>query len=364
MKITGKSTVIVLTSLGLIISGCASPVTAPAQTELAELNPTATSEAAAATATSQPTHVPTATVWPPVFDPYSLGDIRDLDSFVVTINDKNTVNGELTELTNTIGYVREPYAVYQWNEYSSGMDRTYVIEDTTYTETGSGDWYISGGSSDDIFVKAGIPTNNTEKLTDAQFVGEEEYQGIAAYHFVLEPMSSSAISEIEGDFFLAIAGNYVLYSHWKETSTQGDFKQVYEVTEALSSIDQLTEITIPGDMQDMVTAANLPVELGLPLPPDSALHEMIRYESGSGVDDYYFSTPKTSIDEFLDYYRNLPTTDGWTVSHIGHVSIHENDCEFNRECVIINKGSTQVILYYNGGPIRVEFDWPHLFSPL
>jgi hypothetical protein len=32
--------------------------------------------------------------------------------------------------------------------------------------------------------------------------------------------------------------------------------------------------------------------------------------------------------------------------------------------VILNKGSTQVILYYNGSSIRAEFDWPHLYSPL
>src|SRR5688572_16080269 len=61
------------------------------------------------TATSKPTLAPTATVWPPVFDFFSLKDIRNLDSFVVTVNENNTVNGQLTELTNTIGYIKEPY---------------------------------------------------------------------------------------------------------------------------------------------------------------------------------------------------------------------------------------------------------------
>jgi hypothetical protein len=323
--------------------------------------------APAPTATLRPTAGPTATVWPPAFVPWSLGDIRQLDSFIVTINEKNTVNGELTELTNTIGYIKEPYRAYNENKYYSGLDRTYTIDDWTYAITGSGDWYISARSNDDIFSKADIPAGNTERLADAQFAGQEDFEGIPAYHFVLEPVKSTdgnTSNELEGDFYLAQEGNYVLYSHWKETSTQGDFTQVYEVTESLASINQLTEIKIPADMTEMVTAAKLPAATGLPLPADSAPYGMIRYRSGTGVDLYQFTAPSISIDEFLDFYRNLPPTDGWQVTHVGHVNLHQDDCEFTRECVIINKGSTQVILYYNGSTIRAEFDWPHLYSPL
>jgi hypothetical protein len=113
-----------------------------------------------------------------------------------------------------------------------------------------------------------------------------------------------------------------------------------------------------------VKAANLPAETGLPLPEGSAPYGMIRYKNGIGVDLYQFTAPSMSIDEFLDYYRNLPPTDGWEVTHVGHVNLHQDDCEVTRECVIINKGNTQVILYFNGGSIRAEFDWPHLYSPL
>jgi hypothetical protein len=320
-----------------------------------------------ATATAQPTAGPTATVWPPSFVPWTLQDIRKLDSFVVTINEKNTVNGQLTELTHSIGYIKEPYSAYDQNKYASGADRTYTVDDWTYSLRDSGDWYISAGSNDDLFSKADIPAGNTEKLVDAQFAGQEDFQGIPAYHFVLEPVTSTDANtshQLEGDFYLAQDGNYVLYSHWKETSSQGDFVQVYEVTESLSSINQLTEIKLPTDMADMVAAAKLPADTGLPLPTGSALYGMIRYQHGIGVDLYQFTTPKISIDEFLDFYRNLPTTDGWQVTHVGHVSLHQDDCEFTRECVIISNGSTQVILYYNGGSIRAEFDWPHLYSPL
>lgn len=338
------------------------PTASAGPTLVASLEPTAKP-----TVTPKPTLGPTATVWPPTFDLWSLQDIRDLDSFVVTVNEKNTVNGELTEQTNTIGYIKEPYSAYNHNQYYSGMDRTYAVDGWTYSLTGSGDWYISVGSNDDLFSKAHIPTGNTEKLGEAQFAGQEDFQGIPAYHFVLDPVSSTEGNtkyQLEGDLYLAQDGNYVLYSHWKESSSQENFTQVYEVTQSMSSVNQLTEISLPADMTKMAAAVEMPTEMGLPLPMDSTLSRMIRYQHGIGVDLYFFRTPKTSIDEFLEFYRQLPTTDGWTVTHVGHVNLHQDDCEFTRECVIIKKGSTQVILYYDGASIRAEFDWPHLYSPL
>jgi hypothetical protein len=366
------------TSLQILLCALLLQACNPAATQTLISEPTASAEPTlvasveatavpTSTATTQPTAGPTATVWPPTFVPWSLQDIRELDSFVVTINEKNTTNGQLTELTNTIGYIREPYRAYNENKYYSGLDRTYVVDGWTYSLTGSGDWYISAGSNDDLFSKADIPVGNTEKLANAKFAGQEDFQGIPAYHFVLDSVRSAdanTSTELEGDLYLAQNGNYVLYSHWKETSSQGDFTQVYEVTESLSSINQLSEIKLPADMTEMVAAANLPAEMSLPVPANSTVDRMIRYKHGIGVDLYFFTNPKISPDEFLDFYRNLPTTDGWEVAHVGHVSLHQDDCEFTRECVMIRKGSTQVILYYYGDSIRAEFDWPHLYSPL
>lgn len=318
------------------------------------------------TKTPIPTREPTPTVWPPVFDLWSLEDLRSLDSFVVTVNEKNTVNGQLTERTFTIGYIQEPYSAYHLLEYEGGVNKTYVVNDRTYELTGSGDWYISTGTNRGLFAETD-PAYYAGKLVEAKFAGEEAYEGIAAYHFVLDAANSTesnADYQLEGELYLAREGNYLLFSHQLETSKQGDFVQNFEVTEVLSSINQLTEIKLPTDMEEMVSTSDLPFELALPLPPDSAFSGMIRYEHGIGVDLYSFSTPKTSIEEFLNFYRVLPSTDGWTVSHVGHVNLHQDDCEFIRECVIINNGSTQVVLYYNGGSIRAEFDWPHLYSPL
>src|SRR5262249_16884708 len=157
--------------------------------------------------------------WPPSFVSGSLRDIRELDSFVVTINEKNTVNGKLTELNNTIGYVKNPYSAYDQNQYAGGVDQTYVLDGCTYSLTASGDWYIFAESKDDGFAKADIPAGNTEKLVDAHFARQEDFHGIPAYHFILDPATSTnadLTDRLEGDFYLAQDGNYVLYSHWKE----------------------------------------------------------------------------------------------------------------------------------------------------
>ena len=359
--------VVLVFSLAILACGSATPTSVFEPTKAFEPSLVPSVQAAPeSTKTPIPTNQPTPTVWPPVFDIWSLEDLRTLDSFVVTINEKNTVNGQLTERTFTIGYVQEPYGAYRVLEYDGGVNKTYVLNDRTYELTGSGDWYISTGTKRGFFSETD-PAFYAGKLMEARFAGEQEYQGIAAYHFVLDAGNSTASSEyyqLEGELYLAKEGNFILFSHQLETSKQGDFVQTYEVTQTLSSIGQLTEITLPPDMEEMASTANLPFELGLPMPTDSAFSGMIRYRNGIGVDLYTFSTPKTSIEEFLSYYRALPPTDGWTVSHVGHVTLHENDCEFTRECVIINKGNTQVILYYNGGSIRAEFDWPHLYSPL
>jgi hypothetical protein len=365
MKSTARYVTALLIASALSLSGCASAATALAPTASAGVTVVPPSDTpASATPSAEPTEGPTATVWPPVFDPWSLGDIRDLDSFVASVIEENTVNGRVTMVDSTIGYVREPYGAYEVRKYTGGEERVYHVDGRTYTITDSGDWYITVRANDqDVLYEADIPAGNTERLGGAQFAGEEPYEGIPAYHFVLDPAASTPVpgtnSTLEGDFFLAQDGDYVLYAHWKDSASADNS---YEVTEALSSINQLPDITLPPEFLPMEEAIKLPQELGLPLPEGSAPSSMVRYR-GFGVDSYYFSTPRTSIEEFLDRYRNLPPTEGWTVSHVGHVSLHQDDCEVSRECVILNKGNTQVVLYYDGASLRAEFDWPHLFRP-
>jgi hypothetical protein len=264
-----------------------------------------------------------------------------------------------------MGYIKEPYAAYFINEYSSGVEKTYFVDGLMFTLTGPGDWYIETRKIS-LLDQANLPEANTEVLADAVFVGEEEYEGRAAYHFVLESVTMGS-DQFEGDFYLAKDGNYVLYSNWKSWRSDNDYIQL---TTTFSSVNQLSEITLPAEMQDMPAAADVPSELALPLPPESSFLSMIRYQSQLNVDRYWFSNPFASEDEFLDFYRNLPETDGWTVSHIGYVTKHGTDCavgDVSHECVIINNGSTQVVLAIDPlseNSLRAEFDWNHIFAPI
>ncbi len=338
-----------------------------------------TEEVVEATVTPSPTQGPTATVWPPVFDPRAIVDNSVLDSFILTINVKNTFDGDLTDVTTTIGYIKEPFSTYNLMEFPSspGEARTYVIGGWSYYMGDiRGDWYLTKQPYESLPFAANIlSSGNMAWVLSALFVGQEEYEGVPAFHFTFDETNldgyetnteANPSPEVEGDFYLTQEGKYVLYSHSKSTNISGDFVSIYEVTEALSSINQLTEITLPADFLEMDPALELPQEQGLPLPTDTTLAGLIRYNSGgSGVDYYTYTTSVNSNDEFLDFYRNLPPTDGWTVSHIGKVSLHaEFFCEFFQDCVIIYKGDAQVILYYNGGTITAEFDWKHRFSPL
>lgn len=367
-----QNTAVVFLLLSLFIFGC-SPANAtdvPGTTaEPSSAVPT-TEAGAEATATLRPTLAPTATVWPPVFDLYKLGSITDLDSFIVTINLKNTTNGDLTETTTTIGYIREPFSAYSLLDLGSEVAKTYVVAGRTYDVYG-GSWYLYAYAKNSLLFQADIPASNTSGLVDAKFVEQVDFEGIPTYHYVLEktdnPANESNVkSDIEGEFYVAIEGNYVLYSHSKSTTSQGDFYGTYEVTHTLSSINQLTEITLPADFLPMEEALDLPEKLGLPLPAGTILAEMIRYVTGGiGVDYYTYGTSVKNNDEFLDFYRNLQPTGGWTVSHIGKVSLHAYFfCEFLQDCVIMDKGDAHVILYFNGGTIKAEFDWEHHFSPL
>jgi len=55
--------------------------------------------------------------------------MRDyLDSLVVTVTVKNTVNGDTTQIVSTIGFIKEPYSAYNQNQYEIGSDRTYPPE--------------------------------------------------------------------------------------------------------------------------------------------------------------------------------------------------------------------------------------------
>ena len=372
LRMTPKGALAALAALLLV--ACGQGTATPATTSgTASTDPTATTEPGSATSPGDST-LPAG---PPVYDQRTLGDNLELDSFVATVTVSTTSSGMLSENVTTIAFVREPLSVSELATYvySGGQDsdRRYLVGGRSYEETSAGDWYLyeSGSpSAPHLGSTADLRNGNLVGVATADLVGEETYAGLPANHFVFDETDLTNYSAytpenpsptVEGDFYLASDGNYVLYTHYKETS---EFI-TREVTEVLSQVNQLTEITLPSDMAPMTQALDVGVALSRLLPPGSELSDMVRYRHGIGVDYYGFMTPVRGNDDFLDFYRAMPATDGWTVTHIGHVKPHleKINCEISVDCVILSKGGEQIVISFGNG-IILEFDREHVFSAL
>jgi hypothetical protein len=300
-----------------------------------------------------------------------------LPSFIQTVSVANTNDGQLSENTTVKGYVKDSNDAYELSSFatenSTDGERRYLIDGRSYEENVSGDWYLH-----EVGSRAGLDPSEGLDLRSGTLAGvltadladQGDFLGIPANHFVFDETdlynSSSSTPdrpspEVEGDFYLAQEGNYVLYTHSKETSPG----RVYEVTEDLSAIGQPVDIALPPDLAPMVEALDIGVALVRLLPPGTQLDGMLRYEHGIGVDYYSYATSMRSLDDFLTFFRALPPTDGWTVSHVGHVRPHleQINCETEVECVILNNGGEQIVISFRGG-ITLEYDREHVFSPL
>lgn len=388
MKTKLQTTKIFFIVLSLFVLGCilvspkttADPATAvgvtdmPPPTELAN------------TATLPPTDVPTATatVYPPVFDPETLGDNRELDSFIRTRTDIVTGGSEVYERQDTIGYIKEPFNAFIVTKYSRSdwsTEKAYWIGGRSYKTNATVDWLINleAGTEDyayflkvDADMRRGYITNADTSPISATFIGQEDFHGIPAYHFTfdqtnlsrygIEPGDSGYITETaQGDIYLSQAGNYLLYFHVKAT---GNFysviedAKVRELTEELSSINQLKEIAVPPEYLEPEQTL---LDLDLPLPAGTTLVAMRRF-GGASWETYAFAA-SVSNDEFLAFYENLAPTSGWTVSHIGQVTYHSPCSGQDQVCIIINKGDVQFILDYYEGSITADYDREHVFSP-
>jgi hypothetical protein len=350
----------------------------PATTEPTETSPPPTAEPTKETSPPSTAAGPTVPSGPAVFDPQTVASNLTLPSFILTVTVANTSGGQLNGSVTTSGFTKDPISVSKVASFSSDGTtdtvRDYLIDDRAYEENNFGDWYLyeRGSSgladfSDDLDLRSGTLAD----VLSARLDGQGEVAGIPANHFVFDETDLSYYPnytpdnpspDVEGDFYLAQDGNYVLFTHSKETSPD----RTYEVTEALSWIGLVPVIALPPELTPMTQALDIGVNLGSLLPPGTSLLTMIRYRNGIGVDYYAYRTPVRTIDDFLNFYRTLPPTNGWTVTHIGHITPHyeQIDCETSVDCIILNNGGDQIVVSFGGGGITVEYDREHVFSPV
>ena len=295
---------------------------------------------------------PTQTVYPPVFDPNAIGDNRNLNSFILSRTIKRTEGSAVAvDILETLGYIREPLVAYTTYQ---DKEKEYWINGWHYLQSDQGYAALlpfqsevetllrladirEGEMSFRLGDDSSMPT-----LLSAQFVGPEEFNGMPVYHFSFDETNQSVyeyyvdnppIPEVAGDFYLTQEGNYLVYYHMTETTSE----YVQENTEELMSIDQLTEISLPADYPDLL------LDPGLPFPDGTLLRSVGRNLSYD-YDLYDYFMPATVTDEdFLDFYRQLVPANGWSLSSIEMISGNFY-CE-SQVCAILSKGSAQVILY-------------------
>ncbi|HSB90869.1 MAG TPA: hypothetical protein VLD63_12680 [Anaerolineales bacterium] len=380
MKSKLQSAAVSLSIVGLFLSACgqSSPTTAP--DAVAGVDATLTqppsvaangtdAPAVAATVTDAPVLEPTATVYPPVYNPETLGNIHELSSFTMTTTSKRIEDGDLVvDQKEAIEYIQEPFSIHQTH---GGWTATYVIGDRSYERINGGKGWkfsVGPGQGKDILPNAWESVLGLiSDVETAQFAGQEDFAGIPANHFRFDltnfrvPYVAAGVAynewkDVEGELYLAQDGNYLLYFHSKASGTfhaedGTTSEQTQEKTLELSSVNQLAGIAVPTDF-------DLELELGLPLPEGSTLSEILYYNDGFLPYYYTYVTPVISFEEFLEFYTSMAPTNGWTFSHSGEVANNVNcDAAYtDLDCVILEKGNRQAILYYREGWIGADYE--------
>ena len=363
--------------LGLLIAGCggSAQTTSSDVSTIVDSTPPTSGESSPTSATTPTTaRVTTTTVDPTIFNPQRIGDISELGSFVFNIDEAHLNNGSPTTRKTTVGYINEPFSasvVTELGEFDTVQE--YLIDGRYYERDHQNYWtlYENGSLATPNLLYPLQAEYALSSVLTATFAGEDAFEGIPAYHFTFDETNlvnfdyftpDNPSPEAEGDFYLAIDGNYPLYVHSRSVSSGPGFELIDEYTETLSQFNQLAEITLPADMLPLKDAFDMGLTFGIPMLPDGKLDSMINYNSGGiGVYYYQYTTTWKNEAEFIDFYTNLQPTNGWTVTHIGQVKNLDVFCN-DGNCVIINNGDKQFILYFDGSNLHADYDREHRFA--
>ena len=287
--------------------------------------------------TPPPTEEPSQISSQTVFDPATIGNIGELNSYVLSTQNQYTYTNKDGTTTDgnvqAIGeYVKEPkryHITRDWKDSTTpnGHVEYFWVEDKIFGLEGVS-WFIHFDSAkpNEDFVQGiqdDIGFTDLSLLKDAHFVGQEDCQGIPCYHFTFDQTNYTSdvlqylnSVEAQGNIYLARNGNYPI--HYDEKSTKifsSGTKLVKVVTRDLSSINQLTEISLPADIPQV----NPP---DIPLPDGT---ELVNAQPFLDKGMAYTYDTILSVDEAISYYLTLSPNSGWSVSYAelgGEVAIY------------------------------------------
>ena len=85
---------------------------------------------------------------PSVFNPNTLGDPLELDSFVFTTEEFHSFNGQPSARTTTTNYVKDPNSISVVSDFHDGSGmQEYFLSGRTYQLNNSGYWYLYDNDS-------------------------------------------------------------------------------------------------------------------------------------------------------------------------------------------------------------------------
>jgi hypothetical protein len=311
------------------------------------------------TATETPAQTLTPTHDPAVYDPDMIGDSRNLDSYVVSVLQKTAGNGTLETFQWNIEYQRQPLTFHEiiqssWNRSDSDQGNskgeTYQVGDWVYSAGSGAGFSVQPVGRDfaglnnaiDLRTKAGISYFNS-----AKYVGQETYQGEQVYHYSVDPSNLTSnlgklkIDKAQGDIYLTVVGNYLLHYNFdlggkvvviagQEEFGPGKLEYVGDMIK----VNQQLEIILPEKYGQVI------FDPGVPLPEGTTL-DMISFSDAGKVGYTYTTT--VSLDDFLAFYNNMPSTNGWSVLKPGDLA-NPPGCQ---NCVLVSKDSQKAIVEWN-----------------
>lgn len=370
-----RGTATLLIAVGLLLAACGNETTSSDASTVVGSTVTPPTTANPTTIAAAPTSAaPTTAVDPTVFHPSAIGDPLQLASFVLTVVESHSSNGAVNGRTSVTSYTKAPLSASVEIAYDTGdRSQEYIVAGRTYQNTNQGHWYlyeIESLAAPNILYDV-APSNALYRASTAVYLGEAEFAGLPAYHYTFDETNLDNFTsytperpspEVEGDFYLAQQGNYLLYAHSRLVAAGEGYELIDEYTETMSSIYQLVEVRLPADMQPLQDALDLGLTLGVPMPADGKLDSMINYNDGGiGVYYYQYTSSWRNEAEFIAFYQGLAPTSGWTVTHIGQVKNLDVHC-LDENCVIATNGDQQVIIYFDGSNLHVDLDREHRFS--
>ena len=317
------------------------------------------------TVTLTPTPIPTATPDPAVFDPSTFGDIRKVDSFVVTTVWKETGQDYLYDSETRSEYNRNPAGFHDtstfhgFNSYSYPPDTTtsgdayWLGEWAYYKDNLTAKWRVTRAAKENYNVS---PLDNFDLakiisiswFKSAKYLGVEQYKGIPAYHYSFDETNLMKLENVQvekasGELFVSVEGRYPLHSYarfsGKIIPAPGQdppwAEGVDERTQDLVSFNQPVQISLPADYP------NYDLNPDFPLPSGSVLNSVYQVE---GLEKSYQYITPVNEEEFKAFYASLVPTNGWTASKPVDLSGPVIWCE---ACFSFSKGGQQVVLEFS-----------------